>query len=324
MRCVSSGVLACLAVVWVAGAARAQQVGPVALELAGECVEAEALRAAAMTELGGRDVAVRVRVRCGASVAVEVTVASARAVASRQIALPAEEAGRLPEAVALIVGVAVAEWEEAVAAQPAPPAEPAREPPPEPEPEAQPPSPAPPEEPSPDDPQRVSVHAGAWLGERSPASGFAAELSVAWRGAAPVSIELGLVAALPRDVVVREGSLALFWYAARLSGCPGGEVARELWLGGCAGLALGALDTRASGFDVESLARTDPWLAADLRARAELSFDALSFRLDALLGVPLWTPTLVVSTQTDPRAVALDFAPVFGGVVAWVGLHFFP
>ena len=329
MRCVSPAVFARLAVstclvvsLSTPDHARAQQVGPVALEVDGDCAQVDALREAADAELAARgataEVAVRLRVRCEAVVSIDVTVASTASVHTRRIEVPRAEAATLPEAIALIVGVAIAEWREATSARPAPTPEASPEPSPPGE-EVQ-VAPAPP----PSLPQRLSIHVGVHLGDRSPASGLAGELSFSWRALAPVSIELGLLAAPPRDVPVREGTLSLFLFGARLSGCAVGDVARELWLGGCAGLALGGLETRSAGFHVESFTRLDGWLAADLRARAELSVGSLSLRLDALLGVPLWTPSLVVATQDDPRAVVLDFAPVFGGVVASVGIHFFP
>ncbi|HJL15622.1 MAG TPA: hypothetical protein RMH99_08205 [Sandaracinaceae bacterium LLY-WYZ-13_1] len=297
---------------------------PAAVTMEGECAAPEPIRDAAAAEITDVEARVSVAVACGDPVDVEVRVAlDGEAPLARRIELPAGEVATMPEAVGLIVAVAVAEWREARAVAPVAPT-PVWAPPALAD-DATPSAPRPtPRRPAAGPTHRFDLALGAHLGPQEPAGWLGGELALAWRTDLPLYAEVGLAAWIPRTAAVREGEVQVWRWSARASACAGGTIAGPFRLGGCAGLDAGAVQSRASGFGGANRVRRDPWVALDLRARGQVALGAAFVRAEVRLAVPLWSPTLVVASSNGGRVAELAFGSALGAGVLSVGAHFSP
>ncbi len=311
-----------LLVLTAATPARAQAPSePVVVETDGPCVDAAALRfAAAVHTAQHPDASVAIDVRCGERVQAHVTVSRGDASYERSLEIDTAELASLADALALIVAVGLEELPAPPAPEPVAP-EPAVE--------------ATPEDTLPPAPVDVTAtaaprdHVGAALGVvvlggLAPDAAAGASLLVEWRSAVGVGVELEGAAFAPSEQDLFEGRIAFWSVMGRAAVCALVAVHELVALGGCAGVLLGATSAEASRFRTESFARWEAWLAIEGRARAELSFDAIFVRLDAILAGVAWGPSFYVERARGGRATAHVLGPVLGGAAIALGVRFTP
>ena len=300
-----------------------------------ECVEKSALVAQVVSWLE-RDaidarLTVHVRVDGDPPDAVSFVVKrSGQPAAYRQFLKPPESCTDVRAAVSLAIALAIdatiLETLGVIAPAPEPPAQPEPKPEPKPEPPAQPePKPEPPPPPLP--PARSPIDVGAALDVvgllrvlPAPAAGGYGGMWVRWT--AGFELGFGVLATLPVETRLGEGTLRTSLVATRIDGCYFRAFEPAVFRS-CVGVATGQVLAEGDGFD-DSRDTLVRWTALAMRLGARMPVaPPLSIHLDLDGFSPIVRPRLDVLDPSGSRSTS-ESLPPFGAGIGGGALLTFP